>query len=69
MPKPGVALPSLQELQAAGTRAGLSKFKLPVRLWIWPEPSLPRGATGKTLKREVRKWAVDSLTAQPASKL
>jgi acyl-CoA synthetase (AMP-forming)/AMP-acid ligase II len=63
----GWSLPSLEDLHRTCTAAGLAKFKLPTRVWQWPAAQLPRGATGKTLKREVREWAVKSLL--PPAKL
>ena len=33
----------------------LAAFKVPSRIFRWPEEALPRGGTGKVLKREVKK--------------
>lgn len=37
----------------------LSRFKVPSRIFVWPEPELPHGATGKTPKREIKKLLLD----------
>jgi long-chain acyl-CoA synthetase len=65
-----------EELQAFLKQTGkLANFKIPAHVFIWHEAQLPRGATGKTLKKDVRKFYADKLLtaqtsdAQPRSKL
>jgi long-chain acyl-CoA synthetase len=61
--KPGEQL-SEAELQAhVGER--LAGFKVPSRI-IFTDDQLPRGATGKILKRELRDQLADELAARPA---
>ena len=58
--KPGHEQPTLRDIQAAcGT---LARFKVPVHLFHWKE-QLPRGATGKILKRAIRREVL-SLSAE-----
>ena len=40
----------------------LAKFKVPTRVFIWPD-DLPRGATGKIPKRDVRDDILEGKTA------
>ncbi len=55
-------------LKAQGKLAG---FKQPTAVYIWHEAQLPRGATGKTLKKDIRKYYADVQAAgtRPRSKL
>ncbi len=46
--------------------AKLASFKAPTSVFIWHEPELPRGATGKILKKDVRSYFA---AAKPRSKL
>ena len=56
---------SLREHWAAkGTK--LAPFKMPASVFVWPEPQLPRGATGKIPKKEIRARV---LAPAPRSKL
>jgi hypothetical protein len=61
--KPGTPMPTLEEVRTTASLTGLAKFKLPSRLLQWPHAQLPRGDTGKPLKRAVREWAVKALVA------
>ena len=61
--KAGHSVPSLADVRAAAAAAGLAKFKRPAQLFVWPGAQLPRGDTGKPLKRAVRDWAVAMLRA------
>jgi non-ribosomal peptide synthetase component E (peptide arylation enzyme) len=47
---------------AEGTK--LAAYKMPSQVFIWPEDQLPRGATGKIPKKEIR-----SRLLAPRSKL
>lgn len=53
----------------------LAKFKVPSRVFLWPGTTLPRGGTGKTPKREIKKAILDKSTpgvrelAEPSSRL
>ena len=53
----------------------LAKFKVPSRFFLWPGTTLPRGGTGKTPKREIKKAILDKSTpgvrelAEPSSRL
>mmetsp|Transcript_25391 Transcript_25391/g.55236 ORF Transcript_25391/g.55236 Transcript_25391/m.55236 type:complete len:615 (+) Transcript_25391:172-2016(+) len=64
--KPGEKVPTPQELKAVAAKK-LAGFKVPAEVYVWPD-ALPRGATGKIQKRDIR----DKLKAQrggPQSKL
>ena len=52
----------------AHAKANLAHFKVPRRIFQWPAPGLPRGATGKLLKKAIQGRAVAS-TAAPKSRL
>ncbi len=60
--RPGHPSPSLEDVRVVATAAGLARFKQPTRLFVWPEAQLPRGDTGKPLKRSVREWAARIVT-------
>ena len=47
---------------AAFATERLAKFKVPTRVFIWPD-DLPRGATGKIPKRDVRDDILEGKTA------
>lgn len=64
--KPGAAVPADAELRAFLAER-LAKFKIPDEFIAWPEPELPRGATGKTPKKDIRDQVL--ATRQPKSKL
>jgi long-chain acyl-CoA synthetase len=51
-------------LKQTGKLAG---FKIPAHVFIWHEAQLPRGATGKTLKKDVRKFYADKMLAAQTS--
>eukprot|EP00930_Biecheleria_cincta_P090239 TRINITY_DN7959_c0_g1_i3.p1 TRINITY_DN7959_c0_g1~~TRINITY_DN7959_c0_g1_i3.p1 ORF type:complete len:174 (+),score=33.87 TRINITY_DN7959_c0_g1_i3:167-688(+) len=55
--KTGAAAPSDEEL-ASLAKARLAGFKVPERFFRWTDASLPRGATGKIQKREIREKLV-----------
>jgi hypothetical protein len=62
--KPGSSL-TLEALTSyLSTGSKLAAFKRPSVLFVWPEPQLPRGGTGKILKREIRTQVL-----KPRSKL
>ena len=72
-PKDGVIIDGAELVAFATTK--LAKYKVPTRIFIWPG-DLPRGATGKIPKRDVRDDIVDGRTPgvaevspPPASKL
>lgn len=72
--KPGVASLDGQEL-AQFVAGRIAKFKVPTRIFLWPE-DLPRGATGKIPKRDLRDdiasgktKGVIELTPPPPAKL
>jgi len=50
----GAALPSYEGMRQF-LICHLAAFKVPSRLFRWPDKALPRGGTGKVLKREVKK--------------
>ena len=62
---------TLEELLAfLKTRGKLASYKMPSILYLWHEAQLPRGATGKTVKKDIRKYYVEQVLAKaPASKL
>lgn len=64
--KPSVAAPSDAELRSFLAER-LAKFKIPDEFIAWPEPELPRGATGKTPKKEIRERV--AAMRRPRSKL
>ena len=72
VPKKGVSVPSVQELLQS-VRGKLAGFKIPKAEHVFmtkgPEDLLPRGATGKILKREVREKINAKLASQKGSKL
>jgi len=37
----------------------LAKFKVPTRIFVWPGRELPKGATGKTQKREIKQLILE----------
>lgn len=50
----------------------LAPFKYPSAVFVWHEPNLPRGATGKIVKKDIRQYYADRLKAantKPVSKL
>mmetsp|Transcript_56287 Transcript_56287/g.119805 ORF Transcript_56287/g.119805 Transcript_56287/m.119805 type:complete len:587 (-) Transcript_56287:174-1934(-) len=59
--KPGVPQPSEAEVIAVA-KSKLAGFKVPSEIYFWPD-ALPRGATGKIQKREIR----DQLKARRGS--
>jgi non-ribosomal peptide synthetase component E (peptide arylation enzyme) len=61
VPKNAACVPTLESLRAVAEAAGLSKFKLPAHAFVWPGAVLPRGDTGKPLKRKVREFALQQL--------
>mmetsp|Transcript_59010 Transcript_59010/g.111156 ORF Transcript_59010/g.111156 Transcript_59010/m.111156 type:complete len:596 (-) Transcript_59010:35-1822(-) len=61
--KAGAAELTLEELKKhAATR--LAGFKVPAEMFVWEDGSLPRGATGKMQKREIRERVKEIRTAQ-----
>jgi len=50
--RPGVPPPSAQEIKEVASKH-LAAFKVPSEIYFWPD-GLPRGATGKIQKREIR---------------
>mmetsp|Transcript_57015 Transcript_57015/g.124723 ORF Transcript_57015/g.124723 Transcript_57015/m.124723 type:complete len:616 (+) Transcript_57015:75-1922(+) len=50
--KPGVAPPSVEEIKKVASQK-LAGFKVPTEIYFWPD-ALPRGATGKIQKRDIR---------------
>mmetsp|Transcript_2775 Transcript_2775/g.6902 ORF Transcript_2775/g.6902 Transcript_2775/m.6902 type:complete len:594 (-) Transcript_2775:132-1913(-) len=65
--KVGSLSPSADELRkyAEGRLAG---FKVPAEIYIWPDGGLPRGATGKIQKREIREQ-LSARRGAPKSKM
>mmetsp|Transcript_36779 Transcript_36779/g.84698 ORF Transcript_36779/g.84698 Transcript_36779/m.84698 type:complete len:589 (-) Transcript_36779:24-1790(-) len=61
--KPGERPPTVEDLKSHA-KARLAPFKVPADIFIWGEATLPRGATGKIQKREIRERL-----KQPQSKL
>merc|ERR1711972_505234 len=55
--KGGSSVP-LKELQEFAGRS-LAAFKVPSEFYIWKDTSLPRGATGKVQKRDIRERLAD----------
>merc|ERR1711957_798179 len=48
------SMPSKQEFTSF-LAARLAKFKVPSRIFVWPDRELPHGATGETLKRDLKR--------------
>merc|ERR1719326_52747 len=54
--KPGSKPATVQEiLQVCST---LAKFKIPSDVFLWPDKELPKGATGKILKKDIKEMAL-----------
>jgi long-chain acyl-CoA synthetase len=64
--KQGEKVPSVEEL-AKHSSSRLASFKVPAEYHFWHEENLPRGATGKIQKREIREVLKDK--REPKSKL
>jgi len=50
--------PTIQELLDTAA-SKLAKFKVPADLIIWGEPELPKGATGKILKKDIKEFVIN----------
>eukprot|EP00812_Abedinium_dasypus_P005645 NODE_170_length_1904_cov_305.005408.p1 GENE.NODE_170_length_1904_cov_305.005408~~NODE_170_length_1904_cov_305.005408.p1 ORF type:complete len:573 (+),score=177.92 NODE_170_length_1904_cov_305.005408:3-1721(+) len=58
--KAAASPPSFDELRKH-VASSLAAFKIPEVMFLWPEASLPVGATGKILKRDIRARLVQDL--------
>jgi len=65
--KPGAQTPSNEELRQVAAKK-LAGFKVPAEIHAWPEAALPRGATGKIQKRDIRE-KLKAMRQPPSSKL
>lgn len=63
--KPGVEQPSDEQLKAY-LASRLAAFKVPKVVIRWPDPSLPRGATGKIQKRDIKEKALQLADSAPS---
>jgi len=54
---------SFEELKAHASQR-LAGFKVPAEMYVWKDDSLPRGATGKMQKREIRERVAELRKAE-----
>ena len=47
----------------------LASYKMPSQVFVWPEEHLPRGATGKIPKKEIRAKLMVAHEKHPHAKL
>eukprot|EP00747_Dinoflagellata_sp_TGD_P143113 gnl/TRDRNA2_/TRDRNA2_176343_c2_seq1.p1 gnl/TRDRNA2_/TRDRNA2_176343_c2~~gnl/TRDRNA2_/TRDRNA2_176343_c2_seq1.p1 ORF type:complete len:240 (-),score=53.16 gnl/TRDRNA2_/TRDRNA2_176343_c2_seq1:544-1263(-) len=69
--KAGISAPSVGELKKHSSER-LAKFKVPSEFFIWRDSALPKGATGKVQKRDIREQIADlrkGTAGVPVSKL
>ncbi len=59
---------TLHTFLTSAARSKLAPYKVPVAVFVWPEAHLPRGATGKILKKDIRARVTAPL-GPPRSKL
>jgi len=57
------AKPSVEELTKL-CQANLAKFKVPEKIVLWAEPELPKGATGKIVKKDIKDIVVKSMASK-----
>jgi len=55
--------PSVEELTKL-CQANLAKFKVPEKIVLWAEPELPKGATGKIVKKDIKDIVVKSMASK-----